>query len=226
MYSKLVTVYYYTPYTENKINNLQLKIFNIESIRGAPPKLKFIYKNYVFILTYETLVIFKVLSIWYNTTIEIFFHYSKLLLNSSILMSFSVSAIFCCTSSTPGKTFPFGECFHLGKQKKVAWSEVRWIVRAEPIFWSKIAEHSARGGKCTPKLPIVKQASVLRESSKNLLKSMQPTIHNTTSRYTDTEGLLEHSPSGGSLYYKGSALQKVIFFWGSSPFIWFSCQIK
>ena len=32
--------------------------------------------------------------------------------------------------------------------------------------------------------------------------------------YTDTDGFLEHSPSGESLYHKGPALQKIILvFW-------------
>ena len=38
---------------------------------------------------------------------------------------------------------------------------------------------------------------------------MQP-LNTTTSWCTDTDGLLEHTPSVGSLYYKGPALQKVI----------------
>ena len=42
--------------------------------------------------------------------------------------------------------------------------------------------------------------------------------HKNASGYADTDGFLEHSPSGGSLYYKGSALQKVIpVFWGVTP---------
>ena len=34
--------------------------------------------------------------------------------------------------------------------------------------------------------------------------------HNNAIWYTDTDGFLEHSPSGGNLYYKGPTLQKVI----------------
>ena len=43
--------------------------------------------------------------------------------------------------------------------------------------------------------------------------------HNNTSWYTVTDGFLEHSPSGGSLYYKRLALWKIIpvFFAGVSP---------
>ena len=38
--------------------------------------------------------------------------------------------------------------------------------------------------------------------------------HNNTSWYTDSVGLLDHSPSRGSLYYKGPAFQKIIPFLG------------
>ena len=34
--------------------------------------------------------------------------------------------------------------------------------------------------------------------------------HNNTSWYTDKYGFLEHSPSGGNLYYKGFTIQKLI----------------
>ena len=43
--------------------------------------------------------------------------------------------------------------------------------------------------------------------------------HNTTSWYTDTDGFLEHSSRGGSLYYKGPALQKIILSFGGSPLV-------
>ena len=38
--------------------------------------------------------------------------------------------------------------------------------------------------------------------------------HNSASWYTDTDKFLEYSPGGGSLYYKGPALQKIILFFG------------
>ena len=42
--------------------------------------------------------------------------------------------------------------------------------------------------------------------------------HNNAIWYTDTGGFLEHSLSGGSLYYKGPILQKIILvFGGCSP---------
>ena len=74
-------------------------------------------------------------------------------------------------------------------------------------------------GRCARKSPIMKWANALKESSKkNSLKS-NAASHNNASWYTDTDGFLEHSPSGGSLYHKGPALQKIIPFWGVSPHI-------
>ena len=45
--------------------------------------------------------------------------------NSLIVMPFSVSAIFCFTSSTSGKHFPLRSFFHLGKQTKVPQGQDR-----------------------------------------------------------------------------------------------------
>ena len=41
--------------------------------------------------------------------------------------------------------------------------------------------------------------------------------HYNTSWYTDTDGFLEHLPSGESLYYKGPTLQKIIRGGGLGP---------
>ena len=38
--------------------------------------------------------------------------------------------------------------------------------------------------------------------------------HNNARWYSDADGFLEHSPSGGNLYYQGLTLQKIIRFWG------------
>ena len=48
-----------------------------------------------------------------------FFHCSKQFLNFSIFMPFSVSAIFCFTSSTWAECFPLKTFFQPGKQKNV-----------------------------------------------------------------------------------------------------------
>ena len=63
-------------------------------------------------------------------------------------------------------------------------------------------------------------ANAVKESSKK--NSLRPNAasHNNASWHTDTNVFLEHSPSGGSLYYKGPALQKVILvLGGSSPLL-------
>ena len=60
----------------------------------------------------------------------------------------------------------------------------------------------------------------MRKSIESLQKnSLKPNAasHSSASWYTDTDGFLEHSPSGGSLYYKRPALQKIILVLGSPP---------
>ena len=54
------------------------------------------------------------------------------------------------------------------------------------------------------------------ESSKKKI-SLKPNAasHNNASWYTDTDGLLEYSPNGASLYYKGYIFQKIIPVWGA-----------
>ena len=56
----------------------------------------------------------------------------------------------------------------------------------------------------------------LKSLQKNSPK-LNAAAHNNANRYTDTDGFLEHSPSKESLYYKGSALQKIIL--GAPPHI-------
>ena len=74
--------------------------------------------------------------------------------------------------------------------------------------------------RCTCKSPIAKWANALKESSKKNSLKLNTASHNNTSWFTATDGFLEHSPSGGSLYYKGPALQKIIPFWGGwSPLV-------
>ena len=70
-------------------------------------------------------------------------------------------------------------------------------------FLVKVTHHET--GKCTE-----------RVSKRNSLK-LNAASHYHASWRTDTDGVLEHSPSAGSLYYKGPSLQKVIpVFWGPS----------
>ena len=58
-------------------------------------------------------------------------------MNSSILMSFSASAIFLFHFFHMGKTFPFEDFFHLGKQTKVTRGKMGWTGRVGngcPLF--------------------------------------------------------------------------------------------
>ena len=50
---------------------------------------------------------------------------------------------------------------------------------------------------------------LVQNLKKNSLK-LNTASYTTTSRCTDTDGSLEHSPTQGSLYYKGPTLQKII----------------
>ena len=60
-------------------------------------------------------------------------------------------------------------------------------------------------------------SKLLKESSKEKKKTLKPNTvsHNNACWCTDPHGFLEQLPSGGSLYYKGPAFQKIIlgFFW-------------
>ena len=77
-------------------------------------------------------------------------------------------------------------------------------------FGQKLLSTQGSVSGCTRKSPIMKWANALKKSSKKNSLKPNPVSHNTTSRYTDTDGFLEHSSSGGSLYYKGPTLQKII----------------
>ena len=84
-------------------------------------------------------------------------------------------------------------------------------------FLSKTAKHTEQGALIShlswngPRSWVFKKNSLEPNSAS----------HNTTSWYTDTDGFLEHSPSRGSLSYKGPALQKIIpVFWGVPPWMY------
>ena len=85
------------------------------------------------------------------------------------------------------------------------------------VFGQKLLNTQQYGvGRCTHKSPIMKWPNALG-LQKNSLK-LNAVSHNNASCYTDTGGLLEHSLSGGSLYYKGPAFQQIIWVFGGSPF--------
>ena len=86
------------------------------------------------------------------------------------------------------------------------------------VFWSETAGCSVWCGQVC-KSPVMKWANMLKESSKKNSLKPNAASHNNASWSTDTDGLLEHSPTGGSLYYKGPALYKIIPGLGGFPLV-------
>ena len=147
---------------------------------------------------------------------DIFSHCSIQFLNSLILMLFSSSAVFCFTSSTSAKHFPLRTFFIRGnKQTNKSDLEKDWVNREEGhrghvVFGQKLLNTPCGVDRCAHKLPIMKWVlNVLKSFQKDSLKP-NTASHNNASWCTDTDRFLEHSPSRGSLYYKGLALQKII----------------
>ena len=139
-------------------------------------------------------------------------------LNSPVLMPFSASAVFCFSSCTSAKCFPLRTFFIQGNKQKVSWDEIGWIVRVEhgghAVFGQKLLNTQCGVGRYACKSPIMRWANTLSLQKK---KKFTEASHNNASWYIDTDGFLEHPPRGGSLYYKGPALQKIIpgFFGGA-----------
>ena len=91
--------------------------------------------------------------------------------------------------------------------------------RGACCFWSKTAGHSAWCGKVGSPVTHHEMGKCVERGFKNFSLKLNAASHN-SNRYPDTDGFLEHSPSGGSLYYKVSALQKIIpIFRGPSLYI-------
>ena len=79
---------------------------------------EFTYKNCVFILTCLNFShLQSTLHLMQYTYRDTFFHCSKQFLNSSILIPFSASAVFCFTSTTLAKHFPLRTFFIQGNKK-------------------------------------------------------------------------------------------------------------
>ena len=64
------------------------------------------------------------------------------------------------------------------------------------VFGQKLLDTQHRVGRSTCKSPIMKWANMSKESSKNSQKLKEAAPHKNASWYTDTDGFLEHSPSG------------------------------
>ena len=174
---------------------------------------------YLFIHVW-TSVTFKVLSIWWHTTTETVFALLKTVFGLINFDAFSVSVIFCFNCSTLAKCFPLKTFFHPGKQKQLllerSGEQGGWGMGVLPLlvthYWA---------------LSTVRIGVLINHPSWNgqmywvfKTNSLKPKAasHNNSSWYTDRDKFLEHSASGGSLYWKGPAFQKVIlFFFGGGP---------
>ena len=136
-----------------------------------------------------------------------FFHCSKQFLNSSILMPFSSSAVFLCHLFHISKMFPFENFFHPGKQQKCCSGKIGWIGRVATgvmlFFNQKLLNTQHSVGRCACKAPIMKWANALKETCKKNSLKLNAAPHNNASWCTDTDGFLEHSPSGGSSSTRG-----------------------
>ena len=137
-----------------------------------------------------------------------------------VLLPFFVSPLPHWQNISLWGLFSSGE---ITKKKKRSLGEIGWIGRVGPgghaVFGQKLLNTQLSVGRIHAcKSPIVKWANTLKESSKKIHWS-HIASHNNTSWSTDADGRLEHSPSGGSLYYKGPALQKRILFSGCPPCI-------
>ena len=135
-----------------------------------------------------------------------FFHCSKQFVSFLILMPFSVSAIFLFHSSTLTKCLPL-RTFFIWENKK---SQLGWDqVNREGGAWSLL--NTKQGvGWCTRESPIMKWANTLKTSSKKFTEA-----ECSLSQQLQLVHWYRWEPSGGSLYYKEPALQKIIpvFLW-------------
>ena len=152
---------------------------------------------------------FQVLSISCNAPIQTFFT-AQISFWTHRFWCFLGLLAFFVSPLSHWQTISFPGIFHPGKQKKSCRGWQNQVNREGGAcgschFWSKSAEHSW----CPRKSPIMKWANVWKSLPKNSLKP-NAASHNNASWYTDTDVFLEHSPSGGSLYYKGPTLQKII----------------
>ena len=137
---------------------------------------------------------------WCNTPIKVFFfHCSEQFLNSLILMTFSISAIFWFHLFYNSKTFPFDDFYHARKQtnKKYHWGKIRWIGRvghgADAVLVKNCWTFSTLWAGALVNHPSWNRQTHWKCLQKNSLKQ-DAASHNNASWYTDTDGFLEQSP--------------------------------
>ena len=143
---------------------------------GGPPKTEFIYKklciySYTFKLQSPSKYSpFDTIYLWRH-----FFYFSKQFLNSSMLMPFSASAIFCFTFSTSATHFSL-RTFFIRQTKKKSLSQWDGVNRrggawASCICGQKLLNTQHRVGRYACKSPIMKWANTLKVSSKKFTEA-------------------------------------------------------
>ena len=110
--------------------------------------------------------------------------------------------------------------FSSKQTKKVAGGKIEWIEKVghwgHAIFGQKLLNTQSNVGSCTCTSAIGKWENTLKESSEKFTEAKH-SLSQQCQLYTDTDGFLEHPPSGRNLYYKAPALQKIIllFYWST-----------
>ena len=191
------------------------------NIQGGPQKKQNLFiKNSVFLLTclhFSRLQ--STLHLMQYTSWD-FFHCSKQVLNSSVLMPFSGAAFFCLFRLFHiSKMFPCEDIFHPRKQQKITQGEIGWIGRVRhrihAVFGQKLLNTQHGVGRCAREMG--KHIERIFKKKKKIIEAHRGLSPDSTSWYTDTDGSLAHSPSGGNQYYKRPTLQKTILFLGVLP---------
>ena len=123
-------------------------------------------------------------------------------------MPFRASVFFFCLfvyfiSSMSEKCFPLRPFFIQGNMK-VTWGKIVWTRSVghggHAIFGQKLLNTQHSVSQCACKSLFMKWANMLKREFKNNSLMLNAASHNNASWYTDTDGFLENSPSGGSLY--------------------------
>ena len=139
----------------------------------------------------------------------------KTVLNSSILLPFSASAIFLFHLFHIGKTFPFDKFFHLGKQQQKSRLGLDWM-KTEGGAWGSYWMVSMVWAGALINYPSWNGQMSWKSLQKKLIEA-KCSLSQQCQLVHYTDGFLEPSPGRGSLYYKGPALQKIILIILGSP---------
>ena len=111
------------------------------------------------------------------------------------------------------KMLSFEDFFHPGKQRKGSLFEPDQVNREGGAWescccWSKTAEHSAQVRDAHSLITHCAMGKHVKKVFQKNSSKPNTASHNNASWCTDTDGLLEHSPSGENQYYKGPTFQK------------------